>query len=94
MYDAALIAPLGRAVEARARANFPIHLKIDTGATRLGILPGELDQAIEELGRAPSLKVEGVCTLLVNAGDPQSPVTDAQLEVFNAAVATLRAAGI
>ena len=94
VYDVALIAPLQRALEAQARANFRIHLKIDSGATRLGILPGELDQAIEELVRAPSLTVEGVCTLLVNAGDPQSPVTGAQLEVFNAAAARLRAAGI
>ena len=94
VYDVALIAPMQRAVEAQARANFLIHLKIDSGATRLGILPGELDQAIAELARAPSLTVEGVCTLLVNAGDPQSPVTGAQLEVFNAAAARLRAAGI
>jgi alanine racemase len=93
VYDIGLLAPLGRMVEAQARANFRIHLKIDSGATRLGILPEELDQAIEELGRVPSLTVEGACTLLVNAGDPQSPITSAQLEVFNAAVARLRAAG-
>ena len=94
VYDVALIAPLGRAAEAQARAQFPVHLKIDSGATRLGILPGELDQVVAELGRALSLTVEGVCTLLVNAGDPQSPVTGMQLEVFNAALARLRAAGI
>ena len=94
VYDVALIAPLGRAAEAQARARFPVHLKVDSGATRLGILPGELDQVVAELGRALSLTVEGVCTLLVNAGDPQSPVTGMQLEVFNAALARLRAAGI
>jgi len=94
VYDVALIAPLGRAAEAQARAQFPVHLKIDSGATRLGILPGELEQVVAELGRALSLAVEGVCTLLVNAGDPQSPVTGMQLEVFNAALARLRTAGI
>jgi alanine racemase len=94
VYDVALIAPLERAVESRARANFRIHLKIDSGATRLGILPGEVDQAIAEFGRAPSLLLEGLCTLLVNAGDPASPVTGAQLEVFNGVAARLRAAGI
>ena len=94
VYDVALIAPLGRAAEVQARAQFPVHLKVDSGATRLGILPGELDQVVAELGRALSLTVEGVCTLLVNAGDPQSPVTGMQLEVFNAALARLRAAGI
>ena len=94
VYDVALIAPLGRAAEAQARAQFPVHLKVDSGATRLGVLPGELDQVVAELGRALSLTVEGVCTLLVNAGDPQSPVTGMQLEVFNAALARLHAAGI
>jgi alanine racemase len=94
VFDPALIAPLGRAAEAQGRAGFPVHLKIDSGATRLGILLGELDAAVAELSRAPSLTVEGVCTLLVNAGDPSSTVTDAQLGVFNAATARLRAAGI
>ena len=94
VYDAALVAPLERAAQAQARAHFPVHLKIDSGATRLGILAADLDQAIAELGRAMSLKVEGVCTLLVNAGDPQSPVTNTQLKVFDAALARLRTAGI
>lgn len=94
VYDVALIAPLERAAQTHGRANFRIHLKIDSGATRLGIMPFELDQAIVELDRARSLLVEGLCTLLVNAGDPASPVTAAQLEVFNAAAARLRAAGI
>jgi alanine racemase len=94
VYDVALIAPLARAAQERARANFPVHLKVDSGATRLGILPGDLEQVICELGRAMSLTVEGVCTLLVNAGDPQSPVTSTQLKVFDTAVARLRAAGI
>jgi alanine racemase len=94
VYEVALIAPLERAAQAQARADFRIHLKIDSGATRLGILPEELAEAIAQLGRAPSLAVEGLCTLLVNAGDPKSPVTGSQLEVFNAAAARLRAAGI
>lgn len=94
VYDVALIAPLERAAQTHGRANFRIHLKIDSGATRLGIMPFELDQAIVELERARSLLVEGLCTLLVNAGDPASPVTAAQLEVFDAAAARLRAAGI
>ena len=94
VYDVGLIAPLERAAQAHDCANFQIHLKIDSGATRLGILPGDLDRAIAELDDAPSLRVEGVCTLLVNAGDPASPVTGTQLEVFSAAVARLRAARI
>ncbi len=94
VFDAPLIAPLARAAQAQGRGGFPIHLKIDSGATRLGLLPEQLDEAVAELGRAPSLMVEGVCTLLVNAGDPSSTVTDAQLRVFNGAMERLRAGGI
>ncbi len=93
VFDAAAIAPLERAAAARNRRGFPIHLKIDSGATRLGVLPVDLPDAIEKLRRAPSLKLEGACTLLANAGDPQSPITDAQLRVFRRALDTLGAAG-
>ena len=57
VYDVALIAPLERAAEAQARAQFPVHLKVDSGATRLGILPGELDQVVAEL--APRAIADG-----------------------------------
>ena len=44
--------------------------------------------------RASAVRLEGVCTLLANAGDPKSPITDAQLGVFNEAIETLKAAGM
>ncbi|HVA67855.1 MAG TPA: alanine racemase [Candidatus Binataceae bacterium] len=94
VFDLALIAQLEGAAQRFGRSGFPIHLKIDTGATRLGIMPEDLGIAIELLARAPSLRAEGVCTLLANAGDPSSPITDRQIERFNEALATLRAAGI
>ena len=62
-----------------ARHEVAVHLKIDTGATRLGVLPSELARAIEELRAATSLKLEGACTLFANAADPTSTVTDTQL---------------
>lgn len=93
IFDVALIDPLERAASALGRNGFPVHLEIDTGATRLGILPADLAQAAERLRHAPSLKVEGASTLLANAGDPASPITDRQLGVFREALATLSAAG-
>ncbi|HEY6421313.1 MAG TPA: alanine racemase [Candidatus Binataceae bacterium] len=94
VFDSSALAPLERAAAARRRRDFPIHLKIDSGATRLGVLPADLPAAIEELRHAPSLKLEGACTLLANAGDPQSPITDMQLRVFRRALDTLKAAGV
>ena len=88
VFDAALIAPLEAAASA-AHARFPIHLKIDTGASRLGVLPADLPALIDAMRSAPSLQLEGLCTLLANAGDPASPITDRQLGVFRDALATL-----
>lgn len=94
LFDVALIAPLDRAAASAGRTDFPIHIKIDSGATRLGVMPADIPDAIEAVRKAAALQVEGVCTLLANAGDPKSPITDAQLKVFNDAIQTLNAAGI
>ncbi|HXW83466.1 MAG TPA: alanine racemase [Candidatus Binataceae bacterium] len=94
VFDPSLLEPLERAVEASGRARFPIHVKVDTGATRLGMMPAQLPALIHALRSAPSLELEGVCTLLANASVPQSPITDAQLGVFHAALDTLASAGL
>ena len=93
IFDLSLIEPLEHAASASGRVGFRVHLEIDTGATRLGILPMDLAEAAHRLHHAPSLKVEGASTLLANAGDPASPITDRQLAVFRDALAMLRAAG-
>ncbi|MGD0290951.1 MAG: alanine racemase [Candidatus Binataceae bacterium] len=93
IFDLSLIEPLERAVSSQGRSGFPVHLEIDTGSTRLGILPANLGEAAELLRLAPSLTVEGASTLLANAGDPSSPITDRQLAVYRDALATLWAAG-
>jgi len=93
VFDLSLIEPLDRAAERSGRQAFTAHLKIDTGATRLGILPAEIARAIELLREARTLRIEGAFTLLANAGDPASPVTSRQLKIFNDTVACMRAAG-
>jgi alanine racemase len=93
-FDAASVDALDRAAAAQDRSNFKVHLKIDSGASRLGIRPEELEAAITALKRARSIDLEGVCTLLANAGDPSSPVNGQQLRVFASAVERLRAEGL
>src|SRR5208337_3027324 len=65
----------------------------DSGATRLGMQPEELESAVPELKQAQSLQLEGVCTILANAGDPSSPTNDQQLKVFASALERLKAGG-
>ena len=93
IFDLSLIEPLERAAAAQGRVGFPVHLEIDSGSTRLGIMPTDLGETAERLRHAPSLIVEGASTLLANAGDPSSPITDRQLAVFHEALVTLTAAG-
>jgi alanine racemase len=94
VFDAAMIGLLDSAARAASRSDFPIHVKIDSGATRLGVMPAEIPTLIENVRRASAVRLEGVCTLLANAGDPQSPITDAQLKVFHAAIDTMTGAGM
>jgi len=93
IFDPSMIEPLERAAQRAGRGALRVHLKLDTGATRLGILPADLDSAITLMQRAGSLCFEGAFTLLASAADPASPVTDRQLGIFHAAIARLRAAG-
>lgn len=93
IFDIALIEPLNRAARERGRSPMNAYIEIDTGATRLGVAPADLDEAIAQMRQAGALRLEGASTLLANAGDPASPITDRQLGAFNDAVAALRAAG-
>jgi alanine racemase len=94
VFEAPMIGLIDRAAAAAGRIDFPIHIKIDSGATRLGVMPADIPDVIEAVRAAPSVRLEGVCTLLANAGDPKSPITDAQLRAFTGAIETLNAAGM
>jgi alanine racemase len=94
IFDVSIVAPLNAAAKELGKSDVAVHLKIDTGATRLGVLPSELARAIEELRAATALRLEGACTLFANAADPTSDITDKQLRVFLDALATLTTAGL
>jgi alanine racemase len=94
VFDVSMIGLLDRAAASAGRSDFPIHVKIDSGATRLGVMPADIPDLIDAVRSASAVRLEGLCTLLANAGDPKSPITDAQLGVFNQAIETLKAAGM
>jgi alanine racemase len=94
VFDVGMIAVLDRSAASAGRSDFPIHIKIDSGATRLGVMPAEVANLIAAVRGASAVRLEGICTLLANAGDPSSPITDTQLRVFHEVIATLAAAGM
>jgi alanine racemase len=86
------IEPL-RAAAARAGRSLSIHLKLDTGMSRLGLLPKQLDAALALLRGAPALEVVGVASHLASADDPSSPAVARQRACFAELVERVRGAG-
>jgi alanine racemase len=62
---------------------FPVHIKLDTGMHRLGFVEETIDQLVELIKSASTMKVQTVFTHLVASEDPsQDPFTKAQAELF------------
>jgi len=82
------------ALVAAGAHDHPVHLKVDTGMHRVGCRPEDavaLAGAIAATGG--SLRLEGVCTHLAVADEPDHPFTGAQLATFDRVLAALAAAG-
>ncbi len=80
------------AAAAAADVEVRIHLKIDTGMSRLGVPLRKLDSFLDLLDDLPRLRVEGVMTHLASA-DSDDEVTREQLDRFDDALARVRARG-
>lgn len=72
---------------------WPVHLKVDTGMTRLGFPTGGLREAAGRLLETGHLELEGLMTHLASA-DESVEATGRQLDAFDAARARLEADGI
>ncbi|MCX7933876.1 MAG: alanine racemase, partial [Planctomycetota bacterium] len=69
-----------------------VHLKIDTGMGRLGILPADAPAAAQEIARFPNLRLEGVFMHFAEAGD--EAYSRHQLGQFQEALRHLAEAGV
>jgi alanine racemase len=71
-----------------------VHLKLDTGMTRLGILPDQLSGAMELLRESEGrICVEGVFQNYASADESISAQTAGQSRIFAEMLAAIRAAG-
>lgn len=71
----------------------PFHLKIDTGMSRLGLLPSELDTLLVGLAKLSHVRLDGMLSHFALADEPDSPVSAQQEKVFRQALDKIRAAG-
>lgn len=70
-----------------------VHIKVDTGMGRIGVLPAELPALVDELHRPGRVVIEGVFSHFANADSVERDYSDYQLKVFCQALAALAAAG-
>ena len=80
-----LLSEAARQADRRAR----LHLKIDTGMGRNGVLPQDVRRIAAAIQEDDYLRVGAAWTHLTSSDDPADPATDAQVEIFDAACADL-----
>ena len=86
-----------RALAAAARdagRTAAVHLKVETGMTRLGCAPADVRALGEALASEPHLRVEGVFTHFASADAVDTATARAQRARFAGAVEALAAAGL
>lgn len=59
-----------------------LHLKVDTGMGRIGILPEEVPAALDALAQTEHLNLRGICSHLATSDVPESDYVELQLERF------------
>ena len=61
----------------------PVHLKIDSGMHRQGILPDEVERATELLSENPLIVLKGICSHLCDADNVDPSFTEGQINTWN-----------
>lgn len=83
---------LGRAAE---RLGIParVHIKVDTGMGRLGVLPDEVPLMVRRLLRMPGIELEGIYSHFACADTPGRTEVDRQIQLLRRSVERAREVG-
>ena len=72
----------------------PVHLKVDTGMGRLGVLPPEALTLAKKIAQTPSLRFTGIYTHFARALEKDETATRRQFDEFDRVLRGLEHAGI
>ena len=81
LYRADLVQAFAAAVESGTEP-YPVHIKVETGMGRLGVLPRELPELLSRSEFCAPLRLEGLMTHLADADNPDAGQTEEQLARF------------
>ncbi len=77
-----------------AKRAVPVHVKLDTGMHRVGVLADDVPGAVRVLKSLPGLVIEGAWSHLAVADVPDHPFTRKQLDLFDDLVGRIERAGV
>ncbi|HOP48363.1 MAG TPA: alanine racemase [Desulfobacteraceae bacterium] len=72
----------------------PVHLKVDTGMGRLGILPGEIKAFIRKAKELKNLNIEALLSHLSSADEHSGEFTKKQIRAFGKTIEAVRSMGL
>lgn len=84
---------LNRAAERLGRQSFSVHVEVDTGMGRQGVLPEKLSRLLATIQRAKSLKLEGVHSHLASSEVVDAPDVARQIARYQQALQEVASAG-
>jgi alanine racemase len=94
LHDPSQVEALADEVRYSGSEPMSVHVKIDTGMSRLGVMPREVPKMAEVLGRHREVKVTGLMTHFACADGTDTESLDAQLDLFDQATLSLKSLGI
>ena len=92
VYEVGDLERFGAAAARRGR-RIDVHVKIDTGMSRLGIAVDELPSVLARFDDLKALRLAGLCTHFASADLPDGGVTEQALQQFEGCIEQARRAG-
>ncbi|MDO8446209.1 MAG: alanine racemase [Deltaproteobacteria bacterium] len=77
----------------RAGRIVPVHVKIDTGMKRLGILPDDIEYFFKRVKELKNIKIEGVLSHFATADNKDRGFMEEQFHVFSETINQIRSLG-
>ena len=93
VYDLTLARQMAEQV-APTGSRLRLHVKVDTGMGRLGVMPAGALDLVSWLAGQEALEVEGIFTHFARADEPAQPETDAQIDTFIEVLHSLSSTGL
>jgi len=93
IYDPSHVEAIAREATFAGVGSVSVHLKIDTGMSRLGVRWDSLDPIFECLARNPQVRLDGMMTHFANADTVGLEATQYQCDLFEQAIARAHAYG-